>query len=376
MNNPIHASIIIPSFNRADVLSLSLVALQRQSYSNSNYEIIVVDDGSTDHTSDIVNSIAAPNIKLISTANKGPAGARNEGVRQARGNILIFLDSDFITRKSFVANHLEAHKARDDLLISGMGHWHYLATFDFEEKIYFPGLGKFIDQLSKKVTVARQMPPGALITEGEIKAENFERYLFRPDWLDIWGYELIIRDYGESLSGFKMPWLASCGGNISVSRCSFDKCGEFDENLRYREDWEFGIRFSKAGGEIKFNEGIEAYQQFCPPHPRRDEHERNYHPYFLAKHRDMNVGLVFLRDDFGLSFRDCSDVVTQHQTIADERLKDHFESLVFNYALKKLKKPDTSFSRQNDKFTQIVEGMDEVRFAAWTHLFLQLATRG
>lgn len=85
-------SIITPTYNRAHLLSRMLDSVVRQSY--SNWELLIMDDGSTDNTIDIVEDYQDPRIKLIRGKNTGPAQKRNEGVMLARGEYIIFLDSD------------------------------------------------------------------------------------------------------------------------------------------------------------------------------------------------------------------------------------------------------------------------------------------
>jgi len=88
-------SVIIPTFNRATFLSKALDSVFAQSY--QDIEVIVVDDGSQDGTPEIVERYAAEHGgRLISLyqENRGPAAARNRGIRQARSDLLAFLDSD------------------------------------------------------------------------------------------------------------------------------------------------------------------------------------------------------------------------------------------------------------------------------------------
>jgi len=86
-------SIIIPAYNAEETLGACLEALDRQSIPKENYEIIVVDDGSTDGTS---QTAKRHNIKYIFQANKGPATARNKGAQTAGSDIILFTDSDCI----------------------------------------------------------------------------------------------------------------------------------------------------------------------------------------------------------------------------------------------------------------------------------------
>lgn len=84
-------SVIIPTYNRANFLHEAIESINNQNY--SNLEIIIVDDGSTDNTKKIVKNLGS-NLKYIYQKNKGPAAARNTGLKVAKGEIIGFLDSD------------------------------------------------------------------------------------------------------------------------------------------------------------------------------------------------------------------------------------------------------------------------------------------
>ena len=86
-------SVIIPTYNRAELLDEAIRSVLGQSY--ENLEIIIVDDGSTDNTREVVGSIRDKRIKYIWTDNwGGPARPRNIGIRAAQGNFIAFLDAD------------------------------------------------------------------------------------------------------------------------------------------------------------------------------------------------------------------------------------------------------------------------------------------
>jgi len=86
-------SVIIPAYNAERTLAACLEALTCQSVSGNDYEIILVDDGSTDGTSIIAKNF---NVNYVFQTNQGPAAARNRGVRIAAGDIILFTDSDCI----------------------------------------------------------------------------------------------------------------------------------------------------------------------------------------------------------------------------------------------------------------------------------------
>jgi len=90
VEKPDLVSIIIPCYNRAHFLEDAIESVLRQTY--QHFEIIIVDDGSTDNTSEVANSY--PGVRCIRQENRGVSAARNVGLRESKGNYLIFLDPD------------------------------------------------------------------------------------------------------------------------------------------------------------------------------------------------------------------------------------------------------------------------------------------
>lgn len=87
------ASVIIPTYNRAHVIARSINSILQQTY--QEFEIIVIDDGGNDDTEEILKKIGDTRISYYRTeTNHGAAGARNEGVRLAKYDIIAFQDSD------------------------------------------------------------------------------------------------------------------------------------------------------------------------------------------------------------------------------------------------------------------------------------------
>jgi cellulose synthase/poly-beta-1,6-N-acetylglucosamine synthase-like glycosyltransferase len=92
-------SVIVPVRNAAHTIGACLDGLQAQSVSRDRYEVIVVDDGSTDDTRDIVKGHS---VILLTQAHEGPAAARNRGVGAARGEIVLFTDADCVPGREWI----------------------------------------------------------------------------------------------------------------------------------------------------------------------------------------------------------------------------------------------------------------------------------
>ncbi|MEO5357363.1 MAG: glycosyltransferase [Nitrospirae bacterium YQR-1] len=98
------ASVIVPAFNAERTIKDCITSLIGQNFNKADYEIIVVDDGSTDTTAEIV---AASAVKYIYKPNGGPASARNLGVKEATGEIILFTDSDCIATPEWLTEMLK-----------------------------------------------------------------------------------------------------------------------------------------------------------------------------------------------------------------------------------------------------------------------------
>jgi glycosyltransferase involved in cell wall biosynthesis len=108
-------SVVIPTYNRLPILEKCLQAMENQVLrpdgSVEGYEIVLVDDGSTDGTVEWLRSANLPHLKLYEQNHKGAAIARNFGVQQATGDTIIFIDSDLVVLEGFLQHHADALSA-------------------------------------------------------------------------------------------------------------------------------------------------------------------------------------------------------------------------------------------------------------------------
>ncbi len=109
----IRASVIIPAYNCRKVLEISLTAILDQTVEASIYEVIVVDDGSSDDTGQVVEKFKQSNLVYLHQEHSGRSKARNKGITSASGELIIFIDSDVVVCRGFVEGHLLAHAGGD-----------------------------------------------------------------------------------------------------------------------------------------------------------------------------------------------------------------------------------------------------------------------
>ena len=105
-------SVVIPTYNRLPILQQCLRALEAQLPLDpgDDFEVVLVDDGSTDGTVEWIQQEAAelPHVRLICQENGGPAIGRNLGVDHANGEVIIFIDSDLVVVPDFLQHHLRS----------------------------------------------------------------------------------------------------------------------------------------------------------------------------------------------------------------------------------------------------------------------------
>jgi glycosyltransferase involved in cell wall biosynthesis len=107
-------SVIIPTYNRGRVIKEAIDSVLAQDY--TEFELIVVDDGSTDHTSDVLDSYRNV-IKVLSQKNRGVSAARNRGIAEASGKFIAFLDSDDLWLPQKLSTQVEFFNKTPDALI-------------------------------------------------------------------------------------------------------------------------------------------------------------------------------------------------------------------------------------------------------------------
>lgn len=119
-------SVIIPTYNRSEHFQRCLESLEKQTLDKSIFDVVVVDDGSTDNTANwLKNYKGSLNLYCFVQENSGAAAARNLGIQHARGKIILFIGDDIYPNPRFLADHLSfhhQHPVREDAVV-GLTSW-------------------------------------------------------------------------------------------------------------------------------------------------------------------------------------------------------------------------------------------------------------
>ncbi|MEL6495850.1 MAG: glycosyltransferase family 2 protein [Cyanobacteria bacterium J06623_7] len=189
-----YISVVIPTYNRLPILQKCLMALEQQVFTDNKvdrYEVILVDDGSSDRTLTWLaeNSAKLAHVRVIEQNHQGAAAARNLGVKNAKGDTIVFIDSDLVVTESFLQSHADA-------LVQG----------------------------------ERELNSDRLFTYGAvINTNNFEHPTSEP----------------YKITDFSAAYFAT--GNVAIARKWLDAAGLFDTGFQLYgwEDLELGVRLKK-----------------------------------------------------------------------------------------------------------------------------------
>lgn len=188
-------SIVIPTYNTADYVPFTLDSVDNQTF--RDFETLVVDDGSTDHTRDVLDPYRGK-IVYIHQKNSGRSEARNTGIKAAKGKYVAFLDSDDLWTKHKLEHQVELMESHPDV------------DFSFGDKQRFSN-------------------DGSIVIHSMFNEKGYDSQFF--------GGPLFVSDPYRKL--LDEPYIPT--GTVMIRRACFEKTGLFDPDI-YAEDWEFWLR--------------------------------------------------------------------------------------------------------------------------------------
>lgn len=198
----VKVAVILPTFNRAHLIANAITSVLAQTF--TDYNLIVVDDGSTDNTAEIIRGLSDPHLRYIRQENLGPGPARNRGVLESDSQYVSFLDSDDLwsTEKlascvEFLDAHAEVNAVFHDLEWRGEGQvqasfvrGHSPAMREWLRGGHYPE-GRVMSQRDFYLMLLREVPvkPTALM----IRKSAFVRYGGFNAWPSAEDWDLLLR---------------------------------------------------------------------------------------------------------------------------------------------------------------------------------------
>lgn len=243
-------SVVIPTYNRLDTLAHVVPTLLAQDLPRDRFELLVCDSNSSDGTAEYLAGVRTdyPNVRHLPGPYGGRAAARNAGIQAARGDVVMFNDSDILASPDLLSRHLERHRARRGIAVVG---W-------------------------------------------EVQVKNLEDYARKRD-------RPAERGRLHPPARTRLSWLYFLTGNASVRRDDLLRVGSFDESFTGygHEDLELGYRLQQAGLEIVYEPRAVNYH--CQDVAHDDQKEKmklagrstvrfyRKHPDFAVK---LNLGMT------------------------------------------------------------------------------------
>jgi GT2 family glycosyltransferase len=236
-------SVVIPTYNRADSLAVVLPSLLNQTFPAEDYELLLCDAGSTDGTEELVKELDDARLVFTPGPNTGRSGARNRGVREARGDLVLFTDADIIAEPDLLQQH-----------------------FDFQARY-----------------------PGDAVVGCEVQVDTLDEYEeYRKD----------PQAYARhSVTRETVPWHYFLTGNASARKADLLRVGVFDEEFTGygHEDLELGYRLQKSGCVLRYNPHAVNYHWH--PVPYDEQCQKMFLAgkstvRFYRKHRDIKIPLI------------------------------------------------------------------------------------
>jgi GT2 family glycosyltransferase len=264
-------SVIVTTRERREALIATLEALATQTVAAASYEVLVVDDGSTDGTFEAVSALRPPYALRVlrHPEQRGISAGRNTAIRQARGRVLIFLSDDLLVPPGFVAAHLTA-------LERNAGAW-IVGGFRQLPSLRETPFGRYLDDVEEGFTKARQRAP-----------------------------------IGPEL--WELSWPTA--RNLSLPHADFLAAGPFDERFRSTcEDQDLAIRARARGVRFLYDASIDCLHNDqagdlvrCCRGQRRGTHDT---VLFCAKHGGEHAGSPLERANGPVALADGPAVIAR-----------------------------------------------------------------
>ncbi|MEJ3720586.1 glycosyltransferase [Paenibacillus polymyxa] len=266
----IRYSVIIPTYNRAQQLLLTLASFEAQTYPKQLFEVIVADDGSTDETKEVVEGFKAsyPLTYVSHPEQRGRSAVRNLGLRRAKGIYIIFCDADFLVLPHFIKTVSRYHRKYPKSVLSGIPHsWddaftHYHPDFSVEEKEHCRSILTQSGLWNPDFETANEIIP--IITPDDVLHQTGALpKVVSPT-------RVPPSTQKQFASTDVAPWMMLVTRCVAIRRNHLIRIGGFNERfvLYGLEDWDLGYRLHRLKIPFYCIKEVVGYHQEHPTHLR------------------------------------------------------------------------------------------------------------
>ena len=331
MTKKLSISLIMPTFNKSYYLDLTLSALRRVDF--KDFEVVLVDDGSTDRTPEIAKKHREHlSLNYLRQENRGRAAARNTAIAAAQGEVLIFIDDDRIIPPHFLDAHWAKFSA--DAGIVTIGPLHSVFTLFhpelFDDPSYCPYLERHRDQIHDRAV------PQVFVTADDVLT-RLPQILHDWSMSDPWWDEYcmpLLRHYGGDLGACPIQWAIGTTANMGVRKADVERVGMFDDGFTGwgLEDTDLSYRLHKAGLRFTFVPAAVNYHQMHPSNfaAGKAEWGRNYR-HFCQKHGTLDSYLFRHWAERTLTFEQIEALLCEARAMAVQDQGDGLEALLATY---------------------------------------------
>ena len=301
-------SVVIPTRDQKERLRLVLCALLGQTLSLDRFEVLVVDDGCSDGTAAMVmaESLSGlPNLRLLQSSAdaRGRSAARNAGIGEAQGELVVFLDGDALPSPDLLEAHWAAYRDHGPKVI-GCGLQYVLPELEYfqdpqtgslMQNVPIPSVMKdFLSVRREELIITEEMVRdrfdaihrrayrGSYPNEGTQQRQDEARQLLRQR------------------PGSSAAWVAFIPHNGSVPTALLRQAGGFDEEISFSEGWELAYRLQRQFGTRPVPTDARSYHlyhhhPFDNPEGAREETQTRQRAveYMAIKHGDSRIRLLY-----------------------------------------------------------------------------------
>ena len=255
-------SVVIAAHNQKDRLRLVLSGLAMQTFSEGQFEVIVVDDGSTDGTGTMLREYEQLPLRVIPlNINIGRCRARNIGIAEAKGDLIAFLDGDALPGPDWLDQHWHLFQHHNGVT---SGFQYCLPCLEYVQD---PQSGRPWEDVSAAVAQIVQMHPEKFRVTEEMIASNFGSIVALAreggyPFPELKWMQDQVQCLFDEVPDSPIGWICFYPHNASAPRIALEEVGGFDEEMLHSEGWDLAYRLMQNGHKVCFGANAHSYHLY------------------------------------------------------------------------------------------------------------------